>query len=223
MTPTGGRVVAVLGAESTGKTELAQALAEQLGSLGAGSCTWVAEVLREWCDREGRTPARHEQAAIAVAQRQRIEQAAATQALVVADTTELMTAVYSEQIFEDRSLTDAALRWHAERVDLTLLTGLDLPWQPDGLQRDGPQVREPVDRRLRELLQGHGLPFAVVYGRAEQRGQNALRAMSPLWPDLARQLEAQRLQDGARWRPRCLDCLRPDCEQALHRRAPPTR
>jgi nicotinamide riboside kinase len=223
MTPTGGRIVAVLGAESTGKTELARALSEQLGGLGAGSCAWVGEVLREWCDREGRTPARHEQVAIAREQRRRIELAAATRSWVVADTTELMTAVYSEQIFGDPALTDAALRWHAERVDLILLTGLDLPWQPDGLQRDGPQVREPVDRRLREVLQGQGLPFAVVYGHAEQRGQNALRAMAPMWPELALRVEAQRLRDGARWRPRCLDCLRPDCEQALHRRAPATR
>ena len=36
---------------------------------------------------------------------------------------------------------------------LTLLTALDIDWQPDP-QRDGPQVREPVDTALRELLIG---------------------------------------------------------------------
>jgi hypothetical protein len=35
---------------------------------------------------------------------------------------------------------------------LSLLTALDLPWVADGHQRDGPQVREPVDNTLRELL-----------------------------------------------------------------------
>ena len=33
---------------------------------------------------------------------------------------------------------------------------LDIAWQPDGLQRDGPQVRVPVDSRVRSLLIQHG-------------------------------------------------------------------
>jgi hypothetical protein len=61
-------------------------------------------------------------------------------------------------------------------VALTLLTALDLPWVADGLQRDGPQVREPVDDTLRELLLAHALPFAVVGGQAEQRVAQALAA-----------------------------------------------
>ena len=36
------------------------------------------------------------------------------------------------------------------RFDLTLVCSPDgLPWQPDGIQRDGPQVRAPVDARVR--------------------------------------------------------------------------
>jgi hypothetical protein len=49
----------------------------------------------------------------------------------------------------------------------------------DGLQRDGPQVREPVDDTLRELLLANALPFAVVGGQADQRVAQALAAVAP--------------------------------------------
>ena len=55
---------AIVGAESTGKSWLTQALAEVLRDRGQTVHT-VDEVLRHWCDRAGRTPQRHEQMAIA--------------------------------------------------------------------------------------------------------------------------------------------------------------
>ncbi|TBM81680.1 ATPase, partial [Mycolicibacterium smegmatis] len=67
-----------------------------------------SEYLREWCEREGRTPRPDEQQTIADEQTRRIE-VAAVSGVVVADTTALMTAVYSEQLFADTSLYDSAL------------------------------------------------------------------------------------------------------------------
>ena len=89
--------IAIVGAESTGKTALAQALAERVADLSGLRCTWVGEWLRSWCEREGRTPRPDEQAAIAQHQQGLIELAAANHELVVCDTTALMTAVYSEE------------------------------------------------------------------------------------------------------------------------------
>lgn len=173
-------VVALLGAESTGKTTLAAALAARLAAETGLRCTWVAETLREWCDRQGRTPRAHEQAGIAQAQHERIRAAAASHDVVVCDTTALMTAVYSRLIFADESLVAAAVDLHRTQVDLSLLTALDLPWEADGHQRDGPQVRQPVDRALRELLDVHRLPWALVSGRGPQRLDSALDALAPL-------------------------------------------
>lgn len=168
-------VIAVLGAESTGKTWLAQALSEHL-ALGTGlRCTWVPEWLRLWCDAQGRTPSRHEQAEIAQTQQARIAAASQTHDIVVADTTALMTAVYSLQLFGDDSLRPFALDHHRQ-VRLTLLTALDLPWVADGHQRDGPHVRDPVDATLREWLTQAGLPFARVTGQGNARLHCAARA-----------------------------------------------
>ena len=41
-------VIAVVGAESTGKTALCRALAEHLGRSSGQASTWVPETLREW-------------------------------------------------------------------------------------------------------------------------------------------------------------------------------
>ncbi|MEN9543783.1 MAG: hypothetical protein RLZZ598_616 [Pseudomonadota bacterium] len=207
-------VVALLGAESTGKTALAQALTHELRGRGhAVAC--VAEYLREFCDAKGRTPTPAEQHLIAAEQAHRIEAAAADHALVIADTTPLMTAVYSDFVFGDRGLYLKALDWQRRQVALTLLTGLDLPWQADGLQRDGPQVRAPVDALLRDALASADIGSAVIYGSGAARTVAALAAMAPLLGGLRSTGDACSAADGApftRWRARCAECLQPDCE-----------
>lgn len=170
-------VVALVGAESTGKTVLAQDLARRLVQQYGLRATWVPEWLRPWCDQHGRTPQRDEQAGIAAAQSALIDEAARTHDVVIADTTALMTAVYSYTVFGDDSLDAWAARAH-RRCTLTLLTGLDMPWEPDGLQREGPHVRAPVDTRLRSLLHAQGFGYSVILGSGPRRLQAALQALA---------------------------------------------
>ena len=166
-------VVALLGAESTGKTTLAHDLGNALAARGEDVVV-VGEFLREFCDAEARTPRREEQRAIAAEQSRRIESAAARAGVVVADTSAVMVAVYSEIVFGDTSLHAEALAAH-RRCDLTLLTALDLPWLADGLQRDGPHVREPVDGRVQATLKDAGIDFTRVAGVGAKRLDHALR------------------------------------------------
>lgn len=222
--------VALVGAESTGKTTLAQALAARLRAERAGLVAWVPEHLREWCAARGRTPRADEQRAILEEQHARIERAAATHDWVIADTTALMTAVYSRHVFNDDSLDDAAAALHRRDVDLTLLTAIDLPWTADGLQRDGPQVREPVDQALRHLMQRHGLGFTVIGGQGERRLRQALAAVhgrrraADEPPEAARPGAAAAPRQGlftgldtapAHGRRWLCECCVPEAEQAL--------
>jgi nicotinamide riboside kinase len=152
--------VAIVGAESTGKSELAHALAEALAREFDLRCDVVDEYLRTWCDEHGRTPRADEQLGIALEHARRIA-TAATQPdvdVVLCDTTPLMVAVYSDLLFDDRSLEPVAVACQ-RAMDVTLLTSLDLPWVADGHQRDGPHVRGPVVERM-------GL---VVVGRVRSR------------------------------------------------------
>lgn len=168
-------VVALLGAESTGKTTLADAIGTAVAARRTRVAV-VAEALREFCDAQGRTPRQEEQAPLAATQQQRIDDAAAGADVVVADTTALMIAVYSDYVFGDRSLYPSALQAQ-RRCDLTLVTALDLPWRPDGLQRDGAHVRAPVDALVRSALESAGIAFTTIAGVGADRLASALRAI----------------------------------------------
>ena len=213
ITPTPTRI-AVLGAESTGKTRLVADLAGHLRARGKVVAV-VGEVLREWCERERRTPRADEQLAIAQEQALRVLQAGPVE-IVIADTTPLMTAVYSELLFGDTSLY--AFAWaHQRRYDLTLLTGLDLPWVADGLQRDGPQVREPVDALLRAALDSASLSYQVVYGTGPARLDNAFFAINSIANNarLSRATTRFDPESSAQWSWPCDKCSDPDCEHRL--------
>jgi len=220
-----GKVIAIVGAESTGKSTLAVALAARVVEQTGLRCAVVGEFLREWCAREGRTPRVDEQVAIASTHQSRIEAAAAEHDVVVADTTPLMIALYSRMLFGDASLLPMALAAQ-RRVDLTLLTALDLPWIADGLQRDGEHVRAPVDHAVRTLLTEHGLGWSVVGGQGPARLEQAFDAASPLLAALApphtglftRLAERDAAMPAGRWV--CEKCDIPDCEHALIRQAP---
>lgn len=226
-------VIGLLGAESTGKTTLSRALAEALREQTGLRCAVVDEYLRRWCEQTQRTPQGPEQQLIGQTQHDRIAEAAASHDIVIADTTALMTAAYSRLVWADHSLDDWAARLHAQTIDVTLLTALDLPWVADGLQRDGPHVREPVDAMLREMLTTHGIAWSRIAGTGSARTEQALNAVTaPLNRHLAAQASrpstggtgatlglftrlAQREAALPAWQRVCEYCDDPNCERAL--------
>lgn len=206
--------IAILGAESTGKSWLANALEGVMQSRGL--CVHkIDEALRHWCEREGRTPLAHEQLDIAQIQAQAVTRI--PQGVVISDTTPLMTAVYSHLLFADESLYPMALA-HQALFDQTLVTGLDLPWVADGLQRDGPQVRGPVDTLVRQALEGAGIAYRVVYGQGHQRLNNALLALGLPGEDEASRMTRENAQfaiNEGRTVWQCNECSDPECEHKL--------
>jgi nicotinamide riboside kinase len=201
-------VIAIVGAESTGKTTLARELHEALVSEGH-RVALVTEALREFCDTTGRTPIAAEQAGLAAEQTRRIADALSHD-VVIADTTALMIAVYSELVFADRSLYAGAQEAH-RRCDLTLLTAIDLPWQADGHQRDGAHVQVPVDALLRNALQRAEIPYSVVAGTGAQRTASALKAVRHALDPSAQEDES----NAAAWHWVCERCGDVDCERHL--------
>ena len=204
--------VALLGGESSGKSTLARQLHQALAAEGIHA-TLVPEHLRQWCGQAGRAPLAHEQAMLAAEQTRAIDAACtAGVGVVIADTTALMVAAYSELYFQDSSLWPDAIAAQ-RRMGLTLLMGLDLPWVADGLFRDSPAIREATDALLRRELQGAGLAFQTIYGQGTQRLRSAMRAVGAA---LGRELvpdDAPLREGTGRWQ--CDACSDPDCEHRL--------
>jgi NadR type nicotinamide-nucleotide adenylyltransferase len=157
--------VAILGAESTGKSTLAPALAARYGTL------WVPEYLREFVETRQRVPFEHDQVEIARAQRERENAMAAlpeARRYLFCDTTPLMTAVYS-RIYWGRVPPELLAMEAAHDYAVTLVAGLDLPWVPDGLQRESEEVRKQVHGCLLDVLRERGIPFTLLAGDLPQR------------------------------------------------------
>lgn len=155
--------VAILGAESTGKSTLAAALAARYDTA------WVPEYLREFVATEQRVPFEGEQLRIAQIQLERERQATAlARRLLFCDTAPFMTALYSEVYWGRVDVElDALARTHD--YALTLVAAPDGPWVPDGLQRDSAAVRQQVHTALIERLERHAIGFTLLTGSLELR------------------------------------------------------
>jgi nicotinamide riboside kinase len=120
-------------------------------------------------------------------------------------------AIYGAMLFEGEPLLQFALA-RQRGYDLTLLTGLDLPWVADGLQRTGPAAQQAVDAQVRRLLAQAGVPYRVVYGSGPERLRQALAALPSglVLPAAAASEAASRP-----WVWQCEKCSDPDCEHKL--------
>lgn len=155
--------IVILGAESTGKSTLAAALAAHYHT------TWVPEYLREFVETRQRTPRADEQFLIATTQREReAESESRANRLLFCDTSPLMTAVYSEHYFGQ---ADPLLHALATQHDYaaTIVTAPSTPWVPDGLQRESDEVRQHVHARLIRKLHDAGIAHLLVDGTPQER------------------------------------------------------
>ena len=171
------KLICLIGAESTGKTTLAQALAAHF------ACPWVPEYLREFCESRRRTPTRGDQSLIL--ETQVIHESAALRSAQIAnapfvfcDTAPILTAVYSEFVFNDQSLFSRA-RALQSRYALTLVLAPDIAWVADE-QRDGAHVQQPITAMIARELAALTVPTAKINGHGDARFAAALGAITAL-------------------------------------------
>ena len=164
--------VVILGAESSGKSILAEALAKHYQTV------WVPEYLREFVETQKRVPRAEEQILIARTQVQR-EQALLPKASqwLFCDTGPMMTAIYSRHYFTEPDAALAELE-QTHEYDFTIVTAPDFPWQADGLQRESAAVRERVHQQLLDLLDERDIPFLLVGGSVQSRVEQVQFALS---------------------------------------------
>ncbi len=178
--------IAFVGAECSGKSTLAQSLADAFSKEYPSA--YVPEYLRLFVDQENRTPRPDEQVGIAMEQ-QSLERSLANElikqhsnpdfVLLFCDTTPLMTCIYSEVVFggSNPELLKIA---QAHDYDLTIFTQNDFPWQEDGLQRDGLVAQTKVHFRVKARLEELQIPYQSAFGDKElrlQKTQDIVRAL----------------------------------------------
>jgi len=155
------RTVCLHGAESTGKSTLAAALAAETGALTVG------EYGRSHCEVHKGPLTLDDLLLIGRAQTAMIAAAAPYAGpLLIADTDALMTAAWCEMLLGQRPPELMA----APKAELYLLFEPDLPWVDDGTRF----FNDPADRHrfamiVEQVLKDAGVPFARVSGQGEAR------------------------------------------------------
>lgn len=155
--------VLLLGAESTGKSTLAQALAAHYQTQ------WVSEYLREFVAQQGRLPQASEQLLIAQTQiAYEITAMVMAQNYLFCDTGPCMTALYSSYCFGECP-SDLLHLAQQHRYDVVLVTNTDIAWQADGIQRDSPAAQLAIHQSLLNLLHDWSWDYTLVTGGEAER------------------------------------------------------
>jgi NadR type nicotinamide-nucleotide adenylyltransferase len=162
--------IAIVGAESTGTTTLAQALAERYET------TWVPEYGREYCEKltaDGSEIDSHvwttdEFVHIATVQQEREDVAARScNRLLFCDTDALATSIWHERYMG--CVSEAVRRISASRrYALYVLTDVEIPFVQDGL-RDGEYLRAWMTRRFEDELDAIKANWVLARGSLEER------------------------------------------------------
>lgn len=163
------RKVAIVGAESSGKTTLARDLAEAL------QAPWVAEYAREWFANRPDASYDLEDIITIAAGQLAAEAAAPARDWLVCDTNLLVTKIWAEVRFGHCPYWIAA-HWRPQDYFLHLLPTPDIPWEYDPLRedRDG---RVELFELYRKALEAEQVPFLIVSGSREQRVAKVLAEM----------------------------------------------
>lgn len=165
------RKVAIVGAESTGKTTLAQRLAAHYHT------SWNPEFVRDFAmlKKQTNTPelTANDLDTIFWGQWATEEQSLrrARYPFVFLDTNLLMSLVYAAHYQGvQKPHWETAF---AARSYVYLLAEADFAWQPDPL-REGPQVRNNLQQQIRHELQRRSLHFYTLCGTPQERVARAV-------------------------------------------------
>ncbi|PLK24508.1 AAA family ATPase [Novosphingobium sp. TH158] len=160
------------GAESTGKSVLAERLSREKG------WPWVPEYGRTYCEEHGTDLSMADLLAIAEGQAEAVRQAEMAQPeLLILDTDQLMTAAWAQMLFGQ--VPPSLLHW--PKADLYLLFSPEVPWVDDGTRFfDEDQARQRFAGLAEKVLLDTGVPFVRIGGNWQEREAAARAAISAL-------------------------------------------
>lgn len=166
--------IVITGAESTGKSTLAQALSGYYGE------PWTEEFVRSYVEQLSGELRPHDLQPIAEGQLA-LEDAALenAQQLVIHDTNILSTIIYANYYFA--TVFDRINNAFLERdYSLYLLCMPDIPWQADEGQRESPEARDKLHERFKDSLDKLQLPYVEIHGTEEARMLQAIHAIDAI-------------------------------------------
>ena len=165
--------IAIVGPESTGKSALAQALADTYNTV------WVPEIARTYLENLNRPYTQTDVETIARLQLEEEDKMLSkAKGALFCDTTLMVVKVWMENAF------GSCPAWILESIQsryyhFYLLPDIDLPWQPDPL-REHPDKREFFKEwYIKELNSVHA-NYAIISGNGQSRVESAIQAIETI-------------------------------------------
>lgn len=169
--------IVLFGPISTGKSTLAQQLAQHYHTIFVPEYSRIYAVMKLLC---GKTLTKDDVVEIGEGQlKLETELLPKANKILFCDTDLLETKVYSEMYYNGYcppQLEDFA---HQKTCDLYLLTNIDLPWVADNI-RDKPLAREEQFNIFEAALKKYNKPYELIEGTEVERLQNAIRYVDQL-------------------------------------------
>ncbi len=167
--------IAILGPESTGKSTLAQTLAEHFNT------EWVPEYAREYVENLKAPYTFDDICCIAckqIEQEKAFENSVSTDKFVFFDTELIITKVWFEYKYKTVP-SFVTERLKTGFFDLYLLCTPDLPWESDAVREHGTDREFFFDWYKKEIEQT-GKAYVIVKGTGNERIQNAIGFVTAL-------------------------------------------
>ena len=172
------RTICLHGAESTGKSTLAVALAAHFKTVAVPEFGRIyCEIFGNECDIDDLRAIRRGHELLAAAGRRKAKR------LLILDTDAVMTALWAEVLLGVRP---PDLERIDDPADLYLLCDIDVPFVADKIRYfPGSAARTKLFQQTRSELEKRRLPFVLVHGTHSARLAEAVNAITTKFPELA--------------------------------------
>ena len=160
--------IVITGPESTGKTTLAEALAQRLNAI------LIPEYARSYVEKLNRPYTYSDVEKIA--QHQMDEEGKysdyGASGILLMDTWLIVTKVWFEVVYG--TAPEWIENWiSTDDIDLFLVCAPDIPWIADPIRENGGEMRLKLFDRYIKEIESHGFAYEIVRGSGELRLQNA--------------------------------------------------
>ena len=165
--------IVITGPESTGKTELAQALAGKFGTQ------WIPEYARDYVEKLERPYTYNDVIVIAKHQikQEELYGAKVGGEILFFDTWLIITKVWFDLVY-GKCPEWVSDHIRSSRIDLFLVCNTDLPWISDPVRENGGEKREQLLKLYCDEIRSFGFSFEIIEGVGQLRTENALTAVS---------------------------------------------
>ncbi|MFC2096411.1 AAA family ATPase [Bacteroidota bacterium] len=164
--------IVLIGAESTGKTELTEYLSEKFGTV------WVPEYAREYIEKLNR-PYTYDDVEHIAKRQVVLEEEFVRRAnkILFYDTYLIITKVWFKLVYNKvpdwlhQKIVDS-------KIDLFILCDNEIPWISDPVRENGGEMRDKLFKIYKEELKYYGFNYKIIKGSGSDRRNNALKIVN---------------------------------------------